>query len=146
MHLRWRTYADLKNVMSAVDFKKLLQDQEEWGGLGVIVTSTPEHYNVEPDSKLGGKTNYMLTGIPCGDTIIVTPYAKEVSWLIEEVLYGPPFGNMNPFEKVLFFIKYAIATQDQENRTPEEMIMCILDFLAKEERAIENQQFAEDRK
>lgn len=146
MHLRWRTYADLKNVMSAVDFKKLLQDQEEWGGLGVIVTSTPENYDAGTMQRSGGKTNYMLTGIPCGDTIIVTPYAKEVSWLIEEVLYGPPFGNMNPFEKVVIFVKLAVLSQEKDRRTPRGMIMYILDFLVMEERAIENQQFAEDRK
>ena len=146
MHLRWRTYADLKNVMSAVDFTKLLQDQEEWGGLGVIVTSKPENYDIDSSLHIGGKTHYITTNFSYRDTIIVSPYAKELSWLVQEVFDGPLFGKMNPLEKVLFFIKYAIATQDQENRTPEEMIMCILDFLAKEERAIENQQFTEDRK
>lgn len=133
MHLRWGTYSELKDILGILNVEKLSRDQEEWGGLNVIVTSTPDKYDIDVKQHIGGKTHYITSSLSYGDTIIVTPYAKELSWLIDEVKRGPDSGEMTALEKVIYFTRIAIASQVIVNRTPEEMIMYILDLLIFEE-------------
>ena len=72
---------EIKEFILMNGYLLFMEKQEEWGGLGVIIT---DHY-VEPESK---ETVFVTKpeeskAFARSDKIIITPYAKQLSWLID---------------------------------------------------------------
>lgn len=80
MRIEFESLKEIKEFVLMVDIYHLCVKQEEWGGLGYIITdkyfdseSKTEERIAEPRESRIIKRN--------GDWIILTPYSRQLSWL-----------------------------------------------------------------
>lgn len=80
MKIIWDNIREIGEYMNWVGLKKLCSEEREWGGAGVIITSGVGYGHEKPVT-----TEESDAFHEC-DTMILTPYAKELSWLYRNIL------------------------------------------------------------
>lgn len=131
MTIIWDNLEEVKDFIDLVNLEKLCANEEEWGGLGFIITGK----DVKKDWKTVAEDSYTLHN---NDYIIVTPCYKELSWLFrntynhvgEETLDGGQFlegfwaactgfflmNNTYDARKLLFFVIDFLSAVEKQNR------------------------------
>ena len=82
MEIRFDSLKEIKDFILMVDIYQLCECQEEWGGLGYIITN--RDYDAESKKEFV-VTEPMESRVPKDtvDKAIITPYCKQISWLFK---------------------------------------------------------------
>lgn len=129
MRILWDSLEEVKDFINLVGLAKLCKDEEEWGGLGFIITGTDRWNGVE-------KATEESFTIHTSDYIIVTPYYRELSWLFRntfryverKTLTGGEYAEGFWAACTGFFLMH-------KTYKPKTLLFFVIDFLA----AIEKQ-------
>ena len=81
MRIIWDNISEIGKYMEKYGLEKICEDEREWGGRGYIIASGGYLSKKEKISTEESKTSRGR-----GDTIIMTPYAKELSWLFRNLM------------------------------------------------------------
>ena len=109
MKIIWDSLEEIRDFLLCTDITKLAANERKWGGLGIIIDDSA------PECKAG--ESKVIHG---SDNIIITPKAKELSWLFRN-LYEATLSDILNSERLLdyfwiacvsFFIRY----QEYETR------------------------------
>lgn len=79
MKIIWESICEIGEYMNWVGLKKLCTNGKEWGGHGFIITSGVGYGYDKPVSTEESDAFRKV------DTIILTPFAKELSWLYTNI-------------------------------------------------------------
>ena len=122
MEIIWDSMKEVRNFMENVNLKKISQNEQEWCGLGFIITGR--------DIRGGGKSpvneSYTLCDL---DHIVVTPYWKELSWVFRNVYRHPGKLSYETFMEGFWAACTGFFLQHPSYK-PEKAIEFIFNFLS----------------
>ena len=122
MEIIWDNMKEVRNFMEAVDLKKISRDEQEWGGLGFIITGR----DMRGDRESPAKESYTLYD---RDHIVVTPYWKELSWVFRNVYRHPGKLSYDTFMDGFWAACTGFFLQHPSYK-PEKAIEFVFNFLS----------------
>ena len=132
MQIIWDSLDEVKEFIDMVGLAKLCKDEEEWGGLGYIITGR----DIRKDENTPTEKSYTIRD---SDYIIVSPYYKELSWLFRNTYRYVEKGTLSS-ESYLDGFGAACKGFFLLHKTykPKTLLFFILDFLASMENPAES--------
>ena len=93
------------------DFKQKIKTEREWGGAGLVITGSEK------------RKEQVLSGRKTDNTIVLTPYWKELSWLVRTIFHSDEIKwEINHRNKYYYLeemgkaaIEYQAASQDEKD-------------------------------
>ena len=129
MKILFNSLSEIKEFILMVDLYQLCDKDPEWGGLGYIITDKEEYYE-EKEVTIVTKPHESRV-YNNRDTVIVTPYYKQISWLFR-TLYE--FVNeKKELDVETFLTGFGVGCKGyfliNPNYYPQELMLFILDGL-----------------
>ena len=116
MKIIWDNLQEIKDFLSVVDISRFSKSDEMWGGLGVII-----------DDRGPNRGSEVIIG---PDTHIITPKAKELSWLFRNLYEFSLSGKLSASIFLEGFrtacIAFFIEHKDYE---ANDLLLYVIDFI-----------------
>ena len=125
MKIIWDNLREVKKFIDLVGLKKLCKDEEEWGGLGFIITGR----DVRGDGVSPANESYTLRG---PDFVVVSPYWKELCWLFRNTFHYPEHSQYLTGSEYLegFWLACTGFMIGRKNYSAKRLVDFVIDFLA----------------
>lgn len=127
MKIIWDNIHEIGKYIRKFGLEKICEDEYEWGGRGYIIASGGY---LSDKKKISSEESVSRPGAGGGDTIIMTPYAKELSWLFRNLMNYAQENNKNVHlvEESVWVASAAFFVEHKQYNA-EQLIEYVYDFV-----------------
>lgn len=129
MKIEWESLEEMKSFVIHYDFSEIIRHSVPWGGLGLNIKEKYDYGN-DSDSEKTCSESCVI-----GDSVIITPYCSELSWLARELMGY--YRTHKKYSDEIFTIQMCKASEAffviHHDYYAKELLLFVLDWIIRSE-------------